>query len=821
MIVDTGNQYYDSRNNCNAIVRTTDNTLIAGCGKTIIPTNVGAIGNDAFSGHSEIEDLIIPNSVKSIMSYAFSGCSGLKEITIPDSVTFISNNAFAWCDNLKNITIGKSVKEIGDGAFQIGWDISLPKVKCLAEFPPICHQYTFNGVDLSNSTLFVPAGSLHAYKNSYIWKDFGNIAEIENLPIVYTTVNNGDDLAAIVENAPAGSVIKVNPGTYLSSTHKLIINKDIIIQGVASSDGAQPVFDGLIVLMGDLSFVLKGVVLDGSNTQDQAIIVRSGSYSKILVEDSEIRKYIKGVIYLNQDNTIVNNLTFNNCLIHDITCNGGDFIDCRNAWVKNLNVTNSTIYNSATNRDFIRMDDVSSKYESGTNITVDHCTLYNVGYSSYTNNYRVFYVRYAGNVISFTNNIVVEMNYMRGFSNLPATSEPTFHNNYYYGSSNLIEPVWESQAIYFDTNGKVEDPEFADAANGDFTPNKSFVFVYQAGDPRWIKKPERPDDAVVKINKENFPDETLLKYLVNNVAGAEDGYFTQAELDEVKELELYSGHVSDVTGLKYFSNLESLNMVTRGITSLDFSEFPALKKLILSGYSEDIDGTRNVYRDLQSLNVSNNSALEQLSAILTSISQLDVTHNPKLRDLRFAYSNIEHIDLSQNPDLRILDCRDNKLTELDLTNNLQLEELRCGANYFTSLDISKNTALTSLSVNQVLHAYARGECPLTSLDVSKNTALIYLDCSDNDLTSLDVSMLSELEYLYCSTTKLTNIDVSNNPKLTSLSCGGNNLGTLDITKNTELITLNCVKANLKDLDVSKNAKLTTLYYDGNDLHNEQ
>ena len=67
------------------------------------------------------------------------------------------------------------------------------------------------------------------------------------------------------------------------------------------------------------------------------------------------------------------------------------------------------------------------------------------------------------------------MNYMRGFSNLPATSEPTFHNNYYYASSNLIEPVWESQAIYFDTNGKAEDPQFADAENGDFTPWKRSV----------------------------------------------------------------------------------------------------------------------------------------------------------------------------------------------------------------------------------------------------------------------------------------------------------------------------------------------------------
>ena len=809
MIVDTGNQYYDSRNNCNAIVRTTDNTLIAGCGKTIIPTNVGAIGNDAFSGHSEIGDMIIPNSVKSIMSYAFFGCSSLKEITIPDSVTFISNNAFAWCDNLKNITIGKSVKEIGDCAFQIGWDISLPKVKCLAEFPPICHQYTFNGVDLSNSTLFVPAGSLHAYKNSYIWKDFGNIAEIENLPIVYTTVNNGDDLAAIVENAPAGSIIKINPGTYLADKKRLPISKEITIQGLIGEDGSYPVINANIILLNTSSFTLKSVKLDGTgtNTLDGAVCVKAGEYSRILLEDVEFVN--NNVLRLGLSNTLVKNVSINNCKIH----NFGQLIYCVNGWIKDLYVTNSTIYESSG--DLMWMKDNSTVYGCGSNIVVDHCTLYNIDKEA---THQLFNIRYADKTIQFTNNIVVKTKCQYGFSYNSQTTEPVFNNNYYYDSESFIHQ-YSDKITFFDSNCNIEDPQFADAENGDFTPkNPSFKFVYNAGDPRWIKKPERPDDAVLEINKENFPDETLLKYLVNNVAGAEDGYFTQAELDEVKELELY--YVSDVTGLEYFSNLESLNMTTKGIKSLDFSEFPALKKLILSGYYKSINGTYNEYRDLQSLNVSNNSALEQLYVMITSISQLDVTHNPKLRELRFMRSNIEHIDLSQNPDLRMLDCRDNKLTELDLTNNLQLEDLRCGANYFTSLDISKNTALTSLSVtNQTTNTYERGECPLTSLDVSKNTALIYLDCSDNDLTSLDVSMLSELESLYCGANKLTNIDVSNNPKLTSLSCGGNNLGTLDITKNTELITLNCVKANLKDLDVSKNTKLTTLYYDENDLHN--
>ena len=47
--VDSGNSIYDSRNDCNAIIETASNTLVAGCQNTIIPNSVTSIGNDAIS----------------------------------------------------------------------------------------------------------------------------------------------------------------------------------------------------------------------------------------------------------------------------------------------------------------------------------------------------------------------------------------------------------------------------------------------------------------------------------------------------------------------------------------------------------------------------------------------------------------------------------------------------------------------------------------------------------------------------------------------------------------------------------------------------
>ena len=88
IIVQKDNLKYDSRNDCNAIIETNSNTLIAGCKKTVIP-----------------------NSVTNISGYAFYGCSSLTSITIPGSVTSVGDNAFFSCTKLTNITVGKGNKK--------------------------------------------------------------------------------------------------------------------------------------------------------------------------------------------------------------------------------------------------------------------------------------------------------------------------------------------------------------------------------------------------------------------------------------------------------------------------------------------------------------------------------------------------------------------------------------------------------------------------------------------------------------------------------------------------------------------------------------
>ena len=117
IIVEAGNTTYDSRENCNAIIETASNTLIAGCQKTTIPNSVTSIGDGAFLSCSSLASITIPNSVTSIGDYAFRGCSGLTSITIPNSVTSIGDYAFKGCSSLTSVTIPNSVTSIGDYAF--------------------------------------------------------------------------------------------------------------------------------------------------------------------------------------------------------------------------------------------------------------------------------------------------------------------------------------------------------------------------------------------------------------------------------------------------------------------------------------------------------------------------------------------------------------------------------------------------------------------------------------------------------------------------------------------------------------------------------
>lgn len=150
IVVDPENKTYDSRNNCNAILRTSRNSIIAACNNTVIPDNATSIGWMAFKGCTGLKNLVIPKGLTSIDNTAFQLCSGIETIrvedgntvfdsrnncnavintasntlilgsagtVIPNSITAIGENAFSG-SSIKSIVIPSSVKTISGKAFQ-------------------------------------------------------------------------------------------------------------------------------------------------------------------------------------------------------------------------------------------------------------------------------------------------------------------------------------------------------------------------------------------------------------------------------------------------------------------------------------------------------------------------------------------------------------------------------------------------------------------------------------------------------------------------------------------------------------------------------
>ena len=186
------NPVYDSRDNCNAIIETAADKLIAGCQNTNIPHTVTSIGDRAFYSCQELKSIEIPNSVISIGKFAFAECSGLTHAIIPNSVEtpvqFSGAGWFMGCTNLSHVTIGSSITQMGIIFHRCP---NITSVTCLATTPPITEDTwtvwnsgsperpsNFDLEVYGQATLFVPVTSLEDYKTAKYWKQFSLIRPI-------------------------------------------------------------------------------------------------------------------------------------------------------------------------------------------------------------------------------------------------------------------------------------------------------------------------------------------------------------------------------------------------------------------------------------------------------------------------------------------------------------------------------------------------------------------------------------------------------------------------------------------------------------------
>lgn len=184
------------------------------------------LGSSAFSDCKLLESIEIPACVDSIRMYTFEGCENMKEVKFNEGLKFIDERAFAltslnnvvlpnsldriefgafrYISTLKNITFGEGIKNVGEWLFYGGWlpnsYNTLETITILAPEVPETATELFKGCDVSNCTLYVPEGSVEAYKAASPWNQVGTILPIGSAGINNTLLNGNGRVVYNINN---------------------------------------------------------------------------------------------------------------------------------------------------------------------------------------------------------------------------------------------------------------------------------------------------------------------------------------------------------------------------------------------------------------------------------------------------------------------------------------------------------------------------------------------------------------------------------------------------------------------------------------------
>lgn len=218
---------------------------------------------------------------------------------------------------------------------------------------------------------------------------------------------------------------------------------------------------------------------DGVNCKDQALVLQEGEgIVNVTLDNCEIRNYDKGVIYGNVA-VPFGTVTFNNCRIYDIECNGGDLFDFRKTAAEEFIFTNNTVYNCAfAGRDCFRMDAGGTDVVPAGTITIKNNTFNAVSNNS---GKRILYIRLGETFpITFENNVM--SNTAAYISNQSTTVVASLENNNYFNAPNFQASEQANAILDSGSSAKNLDPMYKDAEAGDFTITNQDLIDAKIGD---------------------------------------------------------------------------------------------------------------------------------------------------------------------------------------------------------------------------------------------------------------------------------------------------------------------------------------------------
>ncbi|MCI6161759.1 MAG: Ig-like domain-containing protein [Prevotella sp.] len=254
---------------------------------------------------------------------------------------------------------------------------------------------------------------------------------------------------------------------------------------------------------------------------------------------------------------------------------------------------------------------------------------------------------------------------------------------------------------------------------------------------------------------------------------------------ETKDAAVEDKIIKDIKGLEYFVNLDTLNLKNQFVTdaspifklnkmeqlilgennisTLDVSAMTELKDLRLYGNA-----------NLTSLDLKNNTKLEQLYIQRTALTTLDLTPLKKLTLVMANKARLTSIRFSGLPELNRIELVENDLQEIDASDLPQLMELHANGNRL------KTVTLKNLPSLQRLNLYGNN---LSAIDLNL-PKLMFLFLHDNNFKTLDFSKLPMLFTCIVSNNPMEKIDFSSNTIISNIEATYmSNLKEIDLKNN--------------------------------------
>lgn len=293
-------------------------------------------------------------------------------------------------------------------------------------------------------------------------------------------IDEGANLAEKLADAKEGDAFVLMGSSY-TLTEDFELTKSISLTSIDPTN-KPTISGGRFIFSSDVaSFSMSNIKVDVENNYGNFLEAKGGSLGSLTLEGCEIKNTKNNMIYGNAGGKF-GTITINECIISNIGGSGDGVIDVRNGNLTSVTITKSTITN--VQRTFIRI-------EVPTAFTMKNCTLYKVSTLDHKDNRGLFSLP-KGNTLNVENclfygiGLDAPTNVNSGVwgrsDKMKATA--TYANNYYFNCPNL----WDN--LYKDNNSDVAtklDPQFTDAANGDFTVQSQDLKDNQVGDPRWLK----------------------------------------------------------------------------------------------------------------------------------------------------------------------------------------------------------------------------------------------------------------------------------------------------------------------------------------------